>query len=364
MNVLDLMLAEDHEQVVFCNDPDVGLTAIIAIHDTTLGPSLGGCRFYNYKTEADALIDVLRLAKGMTYKAAVANLKLGGGKSVIIGDPDRDRRELLFRSFGRFVNSLGGKYLTAEDMNMSETEMEWISRETGYVTGMAKELGGSGDPSPVTAFGVFHGLKAAMRTKFGTEDFSGIKIAIQGVGHVGYKLCAYLHEAGADLTVADVNHEAVNRAVADFGAHAVGVEAIHAVAADIFSPCAMGAILNDRTIPEIKASIVGGGANNQLADAAIHGAMVYARNILYAPDYAINAGGMINVADEMNGYNEERVFRKATGIYDTLMEIFAISERDQAPTNVASDRLAETRIKQAAAQKRSAERPKTGPDRS
>jgi len=348
MDVFKMISNHDHEQVVFCNEPDVGLKAIIAIHDTTLGPSLGGCRFYPYKTDEEGLYDVLRLSRGMTYKASIAGLNLGGGKSVIIGNPKTDKNEYLFRAFGRFVDGLGGRYIAAEDVNTSVRDMEWVRMETHYVTGISRALGGSGDPSVVTAYGVFLGIKAALKTKRGTEDLSGIKVAIQGVGHVGYKLCRYLYDAGAEIYVSDINQEAVNRAVAEFDANAIDGDKIHALDVDVFAPCALGAVLNDKTIPEIKASIIGGAANNQLAASREHGAALLERGILYAPDYAINSGGLINVANELEGYNRERAFKQAEGIYDTLMEIFRMSAAEEIPTNVASDRLAENRIRSVA----------------
>ncbi len=348
MDVFKMMSNHDHEQVVFCNEPDIGLKAIIAIHDTTLGPSLGGCRFYPYKTDEEGLYDVLRLSRGMTYKASIAGLNLGGGKSVIIGNPETDKNEYLFRAFGRFVDGLDGRYIAAEDVNTSVRDMEWVRMETQYVTGISRALGGSGDPSVVTAYGVFLGIKAALKTKRGTEDLSGIKVAIQGVGHVGYKLCRYLYDAGAEIYVSDINQETADRAVAEFDANAIDSDKIHALDVDVFAPCALGAVLNDKTIPEIKASIIGGAANNQLAASREHGAALLERGILYAPDYAINSGGLINVANELEGYNRERAFKQTEGIYDTLMEIFKMSAAEEIPTNVASDRLAENRIRSVA----------------
>lgn len=348
MDVFEMMGRHDHEQVVFCNEPDVGLKAIIAIHDTTLGPSLGGCRFYPYKTDEEGLYDVLRLARGMTYKASIAGLNLGGGKSVIIGTPETEKNEYIFRAFGRFVEGLGGRYIAAEDVNTTVRDMEWVRMETRYVTGISRALGGSGDPSPVTAFGVFVGIKAALKIKLGTEDLSGIKIAVQGVGHVGYNLCRYLHDAGTELFISDINQASVDRAVAEFDATAVNGDQIHALDVDVFAPCALGAVLNGKTIPEIKASIVAGAANNQLASSKGDGAALLKRNILYAPDYAINSGGLINVANELEGYNRERAFKQAEAIHDTLMEIFQMSAEEGIPTSEASDRLAENRIRSVA----------------
>ena len=343
-----MMSRNDHEQVVFCHEPELGLKAIIAVHDTTLGPSLGGCRFYPFKTDEEALNDVLRLSRAMTYKASIAGLNLGGGKSVIIGDPDVDKNEYLFRAFGRFVQGLGGRYITAEDVNTTVRDMEWVRMETHYVTGISRALGGSGDPSPVTAFGVFVGIRAALKTQRGSEDLSGVKIAVQGVGHVGYKLCRYLHDAGAELYISDINQEAVDRAMAEFDATQEDSDKIHSIDVDVFAPCALGAVLNDTTIPELKAPIVAGAANNQLATSKQHGAALLKRDILYAPDYAINAGGLINVANELEGYNRERAFQQAESIYYTLMEIFRTSAETGIPTNEASDRLAENRLRSVA----------------
>ncbi|MCK4578330.1 MAG: Glu/Leu/Phe/Val dehydrogenase [Candidatus Marinimicrobia bacterium] len=348
MDVFKMMNKHSHEQVVFCNEPEIGLRAIIAIHDTSLGPSLGGCRFYNYQSDDDAMYDVLRLSRGMTYKASIAGLNLGGGKSVIIGNPETDKNEYLFRAFGRFVDGLGGRYITAEDMNTSVRDMEWVRNETQYVTGISRALGGSGDPSPVTALGVFVGIQAAFKTRRGSEDLNEVKVAVQGVGHVGYHICRLLHEAGAQLFVSDVNQLAVEIIVEEFGATAVNGDEIYGLDVDVFAPCAMGAILNDKTIPQLKAEIIAGAANNQLAESKKHGEALLKRGILYAPDYAINAGGLINVANELEGYNRDRAFQQAEGIYDTLMAIFKTSEAQGIPTNVASDQLAEERIQQVA----------------
>ncbi len=348
MEVFKMFSKHSHEQVVFCNEPEIGLKAIIAIHDTTLGPSLGGCRFYNYASEAEAMKDVLRLSRGMTYKASIAGLNLGGGKSVIMGDPKKFKSEHLFRAFGRFVEGLGGRYITAEDMNTTVRDMEWVRMETRSVTGISKALGGSGDPSPVTAFGTFMGIKAALNWMHHNEDLSGIKVGVQGVGHVGYYLCQYLHEAGAELFVTDVNQKALDAVVEEFGAVQLNNNDIYGYDLDVFAPCAMGAILDDDTIPQLKAKIVAGAANNQLAVSNKHGGELKKQGILYAPDYAINAGGLINVANELEGYNQERAFQQAEGIYDKLAEIFHLSDSQDLPTNLASDQLAEERIRRVA----------------
>jgi len=344
MDVFKMADYDDHEQVVFCNQADVGLKAIIAIHDTTLGPSLGGCRFYPYKSNEEALSDVLRLSQGMTYKSAVAGLDVGGGKSVIIGNPKTDKSESLFRAFGRFLESLGGRYITAEDVNTCVQDMEWIRQETRYVTGISPAHGGGGDPSAMTAYGVFGGIKASLKIKLGHEDLEGIKVAIQGVGRVGYNLCQYLHEAGARLFIADTNREAVDQVVEEFNAAATECDLIHTLDVDVFAPCALGAVLNDSTIPEIKAPIVAGAANNQLADANKHGEALHKRRILYAPDYAINSGGLINVTSELYGYNRERVLNKVEEIYATLLKIYSMSEEKGISTNEAANCLARGRL--------------------
>jgi leucine dehydrogenase len=334
-----------HNQVVFCHDPAVGLKAIIAVHDLTLGPALGGCRFWNYEREEDAIDDVLRLSRGMTYKAAVAGLNLGGGKSVIIGDPKKLKSEAFFRSFGRFVNSLGGRYITAEDVNISVADMEFVAKETPHVTGLSSKPGGSGDPSPVTALGVFSGIQAAVRHKLRRDSLKGLTVAVQGVGHVGSYLCQYLHEAGAKLIVADISEERVAKIKDTYGAAAASVDQIHAANCDVFAPCALGGILNDQTIPAIKAQIVAGGANNQLRDENRHGAVLRERNILYAPDYVINAGGLINVYHELKGnFNAEAAKEQARGISKTLTEIFEVADKEGILTHVASARVAERRI--------------------
>ena len=345
MDVFKMMSRHDHEQVVFCHEPDLGLKAIIAIHDTTLGPSLGGCRFYPYKTDEEALHDVLRLSRAMTYKASIAGLNLGGGKSVIIGDSQGKKSEYLFRAFGRVVEGLGGRYITAEDVNTTVRDMEWVRMETRFVTGISRALGGSGDPSPVTAFGVFVGIKAALKTKLGSEDLSGVRVAVQGVGHVGYKLCRYLHDAGAQLLISDINQDAVDRAVAEFDATQEVDDEIHAMDVDVFAPCALGAVLNDETIPEIKAPIVAGAANNQLAISKKHGPAMLKRNILYAPDYIINAGGIINIAAEIGAaYNLERARENTERIYETIGRVIKLSKHHEITTAQAADRLAEKRL--------------------
>lgn len=341
--IFDVLQSEDYEQIVFCQDQTSGLKAIIAIHDTTLGPALGGLRMWNYESEQEALTDVLRLAKGMTYKNAAAGLNLGGGKAVIIGNAKTDKSEALFRAFGRYVQSLSGRYITAEDVNTTVADMDFIHMETDYVTGVSPAFGSSGNPSPVTAYGVYRGMKAAAKWKFGTDSLAGKTVAVQGVGNVAYNLCRHLHEEGAHLIVTDINEEALKRAEADFGATVVKPDEIYAVECDIFAPCALGAVINDKTIPQLKAQIVAGAANNQLAEDR-HGDVLDENGILYAPDFVINAGGVINVADELEGYNRERAMKKVELIYDNMMRVFEIAERDGVPTHVAADKMAEERI--------------------
>jgi leucine dehydrogenase len=332
-----------HEEVVFCHNKDAGLRAIIAIHNTVLGPALGGTRMWPYATEQDAINDVLRLSRGMTYKAAVSGLNLGGGKAVIIGDPGKDKSEALFRAFGRFVNSLGGRYITAEDVGIDVNDMEHVFRETEFVTGVHQVHGGSGDPSPFTAYGTLQGLMAALQVKHGNEDVGNYSYAVQGVGHVGMEFVKLLRERGAKVWVTDMNQDAVRRAVDEFGCEAVGMDEIYDVPADVYSPTALGGTINENTIDRIKAKIICGAANNQLATDAI-GDELQKRGVLYAPDYAVNAGGLMNVSLEIDGYNRERAMRMMRTIYYNLGRIFEISARDNIPTYKAADRMAEERI--------------------
>ncbi|GLC88780.1 branched-chain amino acid dehydrogenase [Lysinibacillus piscis] len=343
MEIFKYMEKYDYEQLVFCQDEASGLKAIIAIHDTTLGPALGGARMWTYATEENAIEDALRLARGMTYKNAVAGLNLGGGKTVIIGDPFKDKNEEMFRALGRFIHGLNGRYITAEDVGTTVTDMDLIHEETDYVTGISPAFGSSGNPSPVTAYGVYRGMKASAKEAFGTDSLEGLKVAVQGLGNVAYKLCEYLHNEGAKLIVTDINQAAIERVVNDFGATAVAPDEIYGQDVDIFAPCALGAIINDDTIPQLKAKVIAGCANNQLKDSR-HGDLIHEMGIVYAPDYVINAGGVINVADELYGYNRERAMKRVDGIYDSIEKIFAISKRDGIPTYLAANRLAEERI--------------------
>lgn len=332
-----------HEEVVFCHNKDVGLKAIIAIHNTALGPALGGTRMWAYKTETDALVDVLRLSKGMSYKAAAAGLNLGGGKAVIIGDPKTQKTEGLFRAFGQYVNSLNGRYITAEDVGTSVKDMEYVYMETPWVTGIPKDLGGSGDPSPYTAHGVYQGIKACMNEAHGTDSLKGVQIAVQGLGNVGYHLCEFLHKEGVVLTVSDIDSAKVKKATEQFGAKAVDPAEIHKQNVEIFAPCALGAGVNDQTLREFKCKIIAGGANNVLAEDR-HGMALKELGILYAPDYVINAGGLMNVFVELEGYRPERAHTHTLKIYENLKEVFSIAKRENIPNHKAADRLAETRI--------------------
>jgi leucine dehydrogenase len=342
MSVFD-ELGVEYEEVVFFHDPPSGLKAIVAIHSTTLGPALGGTRFYPYATEQEALHDVLRLARGMTYKAAAAGLDLGGGKAVIVGDPKRIKSEELLRAYGRFLETLGGRYVTAEDIGTDRSDMDIIRRETRYVTGVSPELGGSGDPSPVTAYGVSLGLMACVEEAWQEHSLRGRRVAVQGVGKVGYHLVKYLIEAGASVVVSDVDVDAVARVVRDFGVETAEPEKIHAQECDIFAPCAMGAVIRDDTIPDLKCRVVAGSANNQL-ERREHGEALAEAGILYAPDYVINSGGLINVADELQGYNPERAKSRIESIYRTLREIFHIARDRHISTAAAADAFAEERV--------------------
>ena len=344
MSVFEQQVEMGHEQVVFCHDRSTGLKAIIAIHDTTLGPALGGTRMWDYAKSEDAIFDVLRLSRGMTYKAAVAGLNLGGGKAVIIGDPKKIKNEALFRAFGRFVNSLGGRYITAEDVNINVSDIEQVSAETNYVTGVVSRPGGSGDPSPVTAWGVYHGIRAAVHHRLGKESIKGLKVAVQGVGAVGKYLCGYLAAEGAQLVISDIDNEKVKALADKHGAKIVDGNAIYSADVDVFAPCALGAIINDETLPMFKCPIIAGGANNQLLEENKHGKILREKKILYAPDYVINAGGLINVYNELRGYNAEVAKNQAAGIYNTLLGVFVEADKQGISTHAASNAIAERRI--------------------
>jgi len=342
MEIFERMSQREHEQLVFWNEPRIGYKGIIAIHSTTLGPALGGTRFWNYQTAGEAIEDSLRLARGMTYKSALAGLNLGGGKSVIIGDPNTRDREMIFRAHGRAVESLAGRYITAEDVGTSPADMDFVHMETDHVVGL---MGKSGDPSPVTAYGVYQAMKAAALHKYGDDSLAGKHVTVQGCGHVGYFLCQDLAEEGAQLTVTDIDPEKVEAVVKEFGAKSVAPDAIYGINADIFAPCALGAILNDNTLKVLNVDIVVGGANNQLAEPR-HAQEVEAKGILYGPDYLVNAGGLINVYAEIAGWPAERSLRKAGEIYNTLLRILELAETEHITTAEASDRVAEQRMEE------------------
>lgn len=334
----------DHEQVVLCNDKASGLTAVIAIHDTTLGPALGGTRMWNYATKEAGITDALRLSRGMTYKAAISGLNLGGGKAVIIGDP-ATKSEALWRRYGKFVNSLNGKYITAEDVNTSTKDMEYIHMETKHVTGIPKYMGGSGDPSPFTAYGTFVGIKSCANRRWGSDSLENKKILVQGVGHVGQYLVEHLTKAGAHVLISDINEKKIKETVDAFGAKVVAPDEIFDIDIDIYAPCALGATINDESIPKLKCEIIAGAANNQLKDEAVHGKALIERDILYAPDFLINAGGLMNVAAEAAGvYNEEKVTADVEEIYSRMHMIFDKANAEGLTNQRAAIRMAEERI--------------------
>lgn len=332
-----------HEEVVFCHDKETGLKAIIAIHNTSLGPALGGTRMWAYKSEQEALVDVLRLSEGMTYKAAAAGLNLGGGKAVIIGNPKTDKTEALFRAFGQYVNSLNGRYITAEDVGTTVNDIEYVYMETPWVTGIPKSLGGSGDPSPYTAHGVLMAIKASCREKLHTDSLRGVRVAVQGLGNVGSHLVKYLKEEGAELTVTDIDEVKTKQIAEAHGAKAVSPDDIVKTECEVFAPCALGAVINDQSLEQLRCKIVSGGANNQLLEQR-HGMALKEMGILYAPDFVANAGGLINVFVELEGYTIDRALEKTTRIFDNMLEIFEIAKRDNIPTNEAAVRMAKHRI--------------------
>lgn len=334
-----------HEQVTYCYDEATGLKAIIAVHNTVLGPSLGGLRMWKYATEAEALNDVLRLSRGMTYKASISGLNLGGGKAVIIGDSKTDKSEALIRRFGQYVESLSGKYITAEDVGISTREMELIRMETKHVSGLPESMGGGGDPSPVTAYGVYMGMKAAAKHKWGNDSLAGKTISVQGTGHVGLYLLQYLHKEGANLIVCDVNDDNLKRAVAETGATVAGIDDIYDAQVDIYAPCALGATLNSNTIPRLNCAIVAGSANNQLADEVTDSLALIERGIIYAPDFLINAGGLINVYNEVVGnYNRDAVMRHTETIYNQTLAILTRADAENITPQKAAMVIAEERI--------------------
>jgi leucine dehydrogenase len=338
--------AYDFGEVHLKLDRATGLRAIVAIHDTRLGPALGGCRFLPYETEEAALVDALRLARGMTYKAALAGLAHGGGKSVLIRPSGHFDRVALFRAFGRFVEDLGGHYITAEDSGTGLEDMEIIRTATKHVTGVDVATGGSGDPSPFTALGVRRGIEACVKVKLGRTSLEGVHVAVQGVGHVGYYLCKELHGVGAKLSVADVDPLKAERAQREFGAAIVPLDRIFEIPCEVVAPCALGSAMNDQSIPKLKATIVAGAANNQLSEPR-HGDDLHARGILYAPDYAINAGGLVNVAQEVKGYDAKASREKTMKIYDTIFDIAERSAKNHVPTYRVADLIVEERLGEA-----------------
>lgn len=341
MEVFEYLEKGEYEQLVLCQEKVSGLKAIIAIHNTTLGPALGGTRMWVYNSEEEAIVDALRLSKGMTYKAAAAGLNLGGGKAVIIGDSKSDKSEELFRAFGRMVESLNGRYITAEDVGTTVQDMDYVKVETDHVTGYS---GGSGNPGPATALGVFYGMKAAAREAFGSNSLTGKVVAVQGVGSVGYHLCKHIADEGGKLIVADTNEDSLEKVSQEMEVELVRPSEILEVKCDIFAPCALGAIFTDETVPRLNCQVIAGAANNVLKEEK-HGKLLEEKGILYVPDFVINAGGLINVSDELQGYNQQRAYKKIkNNIYQNVQRIFAISQRDKITTSQAAIRLAEERI--------------------
>ncbi|MDH5396961.1 MAG: leucine dehydrogenase [Cyclobacteriaceae bacterium] len=347
VSIMEEIAKFNHEQVVFCNDNHTGLKAIIAIHNTVLGPGLGGTRMWQYASDKEALTDALRLSRGMTYKAAVTGLNIGGGKAVIMGDARKDKTEAFLRRFGKFIESLNGKYVTAEDVNMTTRDMEYIAMETNHVTGLSKSLGGSGDPSPVTAYGTYVGIKAMCKKVYGSEDLSNRKVAVQGVGQVGMYLTEYLRKENATVYITDINEEKVKKVVESTGAKPVGMDAIYDLDTDVYAPCALGATINDLTIPRLKCKIIAGAANNQLKDEIKHGYDLMDREIVYAPDFVINAGGLINVyLDHLKEYNAERAHHMAEKIYDNCLNVVENAEKQGISPQEAAMLLGDKRIEE------------------
>lgn len=339
--VISQMSQMEHEQLLFCSDNATGLKAIIAVHSTVLGPALGGTRMWHYNNEMEALNDVLRLSRGMTYKNSISGLNLGGGKAVIIGDARTMKSEALFRRFGKFVSSLAGKYITAEDVGISPIDMNWVAMETDHVVGLP---GKSGDPSPVTARGVYMGMKACAKVQYGTDSLAGKKIAVQGVGHVGEYLVESLAKENADIYITDIHEPTLKRVAKQYGAKVVGLDEIYDIDMDIYAPCALGATVNEETLDRLKCSIIAGAANNQLKNEAIQGEQVMSRGIIYAPDYTINAGGVINCYSEVKGLPAEWALNKADDIYQTILDIVNRSKEEGIPTYKIANKMAEERI--------------------
>ena len=342
--IFENLSRQNYEQLVFCQDKVTGLKAIIAIHNTVLGPGLGGTRMYDYASEQDAITDVLRLARGMTYKASISNLNLGGAKAVIMGDPAKLKSEALFRRFGRFIDSLAGRYITAEDVGTTTKDMEHVHMETDHVVGLPENLGGGGDPSPVTAYGTYLGMKACAKEAYGNDSLAGKKILVEGVGKVGRHLVDYLAKENAQILITDVNQSVLESVAKDYGATIVPSEDALSTPMDIYSPCALGATINDESLNILNCSIIAGAANNQLKDEDIHAKRLQEKGVLYAPDYLINAGGLINVYTEYNGYNYDTAIGRAETIYDTTVNILKRSAESNISTHEAANIIAEERI--------------------
>ncbi len=342
--IISQMSTMGHDQILFCSDNETGLKAIIAIHDTTLGPALGGTRMWVYSNELEALHDVLRLSRGMTYKNAISNLALGGGKAVSIGDSKTMKSEALFRRFGKFVDSLAGNYITAEDVGISPSDMVWVSKETKHVVGLP---GKSGDPSPVTAFGTYMGMKACSKLRYGSDSLEGKKILVQGVGHVGEYLVEYLSKEGAEIFISDIHEETISRISKTYGATQIDLNDVYDIEMDIYAPCALGGTLNDDTISRLKCGIVAGAANNQLKDENIHGKTLLEKDILYAPDFAVNAGGVINCFSEVEGLSSEWALKKAEDIYHTIFDIVKRSKDENIPSHIIAMQMAQEKIDKA-----------------
>lgn len=344
MLTFEKLYQEGHEEVVFFSDPSCNLKAIVAIHSTILGPSLGGTRMWPYKNEDEAIKDVLRLSKGMTYKASISGLNLGGGKAVIMGDPEKDKSEALFRSYGKFIESLNGRYVTAEDVNINVDDIQDIYKETSFVTGVSQAHGGSGNPAPYTALGVLRGIEASLLKVFGDSSVKGKTFALQGAGAVGRLLGKLLDNNGAKVFVSDINRKNLELFKQEVpGAEVISVEDIYSIKCDVYTPCALGGTVNDETIDKLKCKIVAGSANNQLARDE-HGDILKKKNILYAPDYLINAGGLMNVSTEFEGWSHEKSERMVNTIFDTTLKIFKFSEENNLPVYKATDLMAEKRI--------------------
>lgn len=343
-NVLSQMVKMDHEQVLFCNDAATGLRAIIAVHNTNRGPALGGTRMWNYANETEALTDVLRLSRGMTYKNAISGLDLGGGKAVILGNSREDKSDGIFRRFGEFVDSLNGKYITAEDVGISPADMVLVNEKTNYVAGLP---GKSGDPSPVTAYGVYMGLKACVKAQFGSDSLAGKKVAVQGVGHVGEYLIKHLTEEGAKVYITDIHEPTLKRVSETYGCEVVGLDEIYDLDVDVYAPCALGATVNDDTLSRLKCSIIAGAANNQLLKEEVHGKIIMEKGMIYAPDFMLNAGGVINCFAEVDNLTAEWAMKKAAEIYDTTTLIINRSKSENIPTYAIANKMAEEMFKKA-----------------